>query len=91
MTGVAMRWAAAAAGAAANSGEHVDTSIIVERLERIRDLAKHFSRSKKALSTAQSGLDTIRDDLDTIRGSLLELVDDIARELRPPVADRRVA
>lgn len=91
LTGVALRWAAAAAGASASGLDQIDTTRILERLDRIRDLSKHFSRSKKALTTAQNGLDSVREDLDVMRSSLVDLADDIARELRPPSADRRVA
>jgi hypothetical protein len=91
LTGVALRWIAAAAGAQAAGVDQVDAPKILERLERIRDLSRHFSRSKKALTTAQSGLDTIREDLDSMRSSLTELANDIERELQPPSGDRRVA
>ena len=92
LTRVALRWVAAAARAAASGSEQVDTAAALERLARVRDLAQHFSRSKKALSTAQSGLETVREDLDSLRSQLLDLVDDIVRALNPSTGvDRRVA
>lgn len=91
LTGVALRWASAAARADAAGDELIDTPRILERLDRIRDLTKHFSRSKKALSTAQGGLDSVREDLEAMRSSLIELADDITRELQAPAIDRKVA
>jgi hypothetical protein len=82
LTGVALRWIAAAVGAAGADSEEVDTAAAFERLARIRDLAQSFSRSKKVLTTAQSGLDSVRQDLDSLRTQLLELTDDLARALR---------
>ena len=93
LTRVALRWIAAAARTGADLGEGVDTPTALERLDRIRGLAQHFSRSKKVLGSAQSSLDTVRDELDSIRTELLELVDDTVRALSVPVtaAPRQVA
>jgi hypothetical protein len=91
LTGVALRWAAAAAGAQDAQIDQIDAPRILERLERMRDLTKHFSRSKRALTTAQGGLDSIREDLDSMRIALMDLTDDIARELRPSAGDRNAA
>ncbi|MDJ0923836.1 MAG: hypothetical protein QNJ77_04670 [Acidimicrobiia bacterium] len=87
---VALRWAAAAASKEAEPDDKVDTAAAFERLARLRDLAQHFSRSKKALTTAQQGLDGVRDDLDSLRSQLVELVDDAVRALRPPRPDGQV-
>ena len=91
LSGVAIRWIKASAGAAADGLDQVDTATAHERLCRIRDLAQHFSRSKRALTAAQDGLESVRHDLDSLRSQLIELVEDIARALRPGAADRRVA
>jgi hypothetical protein len=91
LTGVAMRWIQSATAALADDVDQIDTATAQERLSRIRDLAQHFSRSKRALTTAQDGLESVRHDLDSLRSQLIELVDDIARALRPAAADRRVA
>ena len=91
LTGVALRWIAASAASAAERLDEVDTAAAQERLHRIRDLAQHFSRSKRALTTAQDGLESVRHDLDSLRTQLIELVDDVARALRPATTDRRVA
>ncbi len=89
LTGVALRWIAAAALATAPGDDKIDAAAAMERLARIRDLAQHFSRSKKILTTAQSGLESVREDLDSLRSQLLELVDDISRALRPAAPTRR--
>lgn len=82
LTGVALRWIAAAVRAAATDNDGIDATAAFERLERIRDLAHHFSRSKKVLTTAQTGLDAVRQDLDSLRTQLLDLTDDLGRALR---------
>lgn len=82
LAGVALRWIAAAVGAAGANTEEIDTAAAFERLARIRDLAQHFSRSKKVLTTAQSGLDSVRQDLDSLRIQLLDLTEDLGRALR---------
>lgn len=91
LTGVAIRWINSSTVAAAQGTDLVDTATAQERLNRIRDLAQHFSRSKRALTVAQDSLESVRHDLDSLRSQLIELVDDIARALRPPAADKRVA
>jgi hypothetical protein len=89
LTGVALRWIAAAASATAPGDDQIDAAAALERLARIRDLAQHFSRSKKILTTAQTGLESVREDLDSLRSQLLDLVDDISRVLRPAALTQR--
>jgi hypothetical protein len=91
LTGVAMRWIQSSAAALADNVDQIDAATAQERLGRIRDLAQHFSRNKRALTAAQDGLESVRHDLDSLRSQLIELVDDVARALRPAAADRRVA
>jgi hypothetical protein len=92
LTAVALRWIAAAARAGVADQGVADTAAAFDGLGRIRDLAQHFSRSKKVLTTAQSSLESVREDLDSLRSQLLDLVDDIARSLRPPATmGKRVA
>jgi hypothetical protein len=81
LTGVALRWVAAAIRAVRADDDRVDRGAALERLGRIRDLAQHFSRSKKVLAGAQSSLETVRDELDGLRTQLLDLVDDAVRSL----------
>ena len=89
---VALRWVTAASRATAAGTDRVDTAGALEKLDRLRGLAQHFSRSKKVLTTAQSGLNTVREELDSLRSELLDLVDDATRALqRPVVAPRQVA
>ena len=88
LTGVALRWIAAATRAANGDQALADTGAALDGLQRIRDLAQHFSRSKKVLATAQSSLGSVRDDLDSLRSQLLDLVDDASRALRPAVTQR---
>lgn len=90
LTGVGLRWIAAAVRAAGSSEDEVDTAAAMERLARIRDLAQSFSRSKKVLATAQSGLESVRQDLDSLRAQLLDLTDDLARALSTSAGSSRV-
>ena len=85
---MALRWIAAATRAANGDQALADTGAALDGLQRIRDLAQHFSRSKKVLATAQSSLGSVRDDLDSLRSQLLDLVDDASRALRPAVTQR---
>jgi hypothetical protein len=87
LTGVALRWIAAAVRAAGGNCADIDSAVAFERLGRIRDLAQHFSRSKKALTSAETGLASIRTDLDSLRSQLLDLTDDLARALGPGGVD----
>jgi hypothetical protein len=91
LTRVALRWIAAAARTVGTGENQVDTGAALERLARLRDLAQHFSRSKKVLGNAQSGLDTVREELDSLRGQLLELVEDVVRAIHHPETAQRVA
>lgn len=89
---VALRWIAAAARGASTTGDGIDASNALDKLDRIRALAQSFSRSKKVLAGAQNGLETVRDELDLLRSELLDLVEDASRSLHPQVpAARRVA
>lgn len=83
LTGVALRWIVAAARQDHASSEQFDAATVLDRIDRIRELAQHFSRTKKILTTAQAGLVSVREELDGLRGELLDRVDDIARVLHP--------
>jgi hypothetical protein len=92
LAGVALRWIAAATRANSGDHDHADTATALDGLRRIRDLAQHFSRSKKVLNTAQSGLESVRDELDSLRSQLLDLVEDVSRALHPPASvNKKVA
>ncbi len=89
LTRVALRWVAAAVRSSHAGHDQVDRGAALERLGRIRDLAQHFSRSKKVLAGAQSSLDTVRDELDGLRTQLLDLVDDAVRSLHTAESQTR--
>lgn len=89
LTSVALRWVAASVRVARADVELIDRGAALERLGRIRDLARHFSRSKKVLAGAQSSLETVRDELDGLRSQLLDLVDDAVRSLDTTGAETR--
>jgi len=92
LPGVALRWISAAAAASTVGADRADTPAALEGLTRIRDLAQHFSRSKRVLGSAQTSLESVKEDLDGLRTQLLDLVEDVSRALRLPASsDKRVA
>jgi hypothetical protein len=83
LVGVALRWIRAAATVSRLDGSRRDAEYALERLGRLRDLAQHFSRSKRILGTARSNIDSVRDEIDSLRMQLLDLVDELYRSLDP--------
>ncbi len=79
LVGVALRWIQAAVAVGRIDGSRRDAEYALERLGRLRDLAQHFSRSKRILATAKSNIDSVRDEIDSLRTQLLDLVDELYR------------
>ncbi|NIR39222.1 MAG: hypothetical protein GWN79_17900, partial [Actinobacteria bacterium] len=52
------------------------------RIQRIRTLAERFKTGQRALTDVGKSVDVVRQSLSEMRSDLLELVEDIARELR---------
>ncbi len=78
---VALRWAQAASAAAAGNAERLDTAVVLERMERLRGLAQRFSTAKRALTEVRASVEGVRDHLDAMRSDLLDLVEDVVREV----------
>ncbi len=83
LLGVAVRWARAVLAAAPASAAELDPGFILERLARLKKLAQRFVTGRRTLSDVRSSVERVRDDLDAMRCDLLELVDDIGREVAP--------
>ena len=91
MLGVALRWAQTTMVPTLDGAAPLDTGLLADRLDRIREVAGRVSTSKRALASIRTGIDTVRNDLDTMRLSLFELVDEAKLELRrsAPAASKR--
>lgn len=63
-------------------GDSIDRTAILDQLDRIEQLAKRFSSTKRTLTEAQHSIDLAKDGLDTMRSDLLELAQSAATEIR---------
>jgi hypothetical protein len=80
---VAVRWAVALVRARVTAREpEIDVTVVAERVQRIRTLAERFKTGQRALTDVGKSVDAVRQSLSEMRSDLLELVDDVARELR---------
>lgn len=86
LIGAAIRWAAAALDARQRTDGVLDAAAVVQRLERVSDLATRLSNSKRALASIRANVDQVRNDLDAMRTELLDAVDDAIRELNRAAA-----
>jgi hypothetical protein len=79
---VAMRWAIAVLSARGATGDgDVDMALLGERVDRIRILAERFKTGQRSLTAAGKQIEGVRDLLREMRTELLDLVDDIGREI----------
>ena len=88
MVRVALRWAQGALAARAEGRElRVDTAYVGERLERIRTMAERFKTAQRSLTDVGKSVNTVRETLRDMRCELIDLVDDVRRELHTATAD----
>jgi hypothetical protein len=79
---VAMRWAVTVLSARGMTGpKSVDATMLAERVDRIRILAERFKTGQRSLTAAGKQIDGVRDLLREMRTDLLDLIDDIGREI----------
>lgn len=83
MLGVALRWARLTLAAHADSGSRseLDRELIGDRLQRLRNLAKRFSGTKRSLTQISSSVDDVRQTLDAIRLEVLDHLNDLESHL----------
>ncbi len=82
MLQVAVRWAEAALQARAEGRDlRIDTAAVADRLERIRALAERFKTAQRSLADVGKSVDAVRLTLREMRADLVDLVDDVRREL----------
>ena len=63
-------------------GETIDRAALLDQLDRIQQLAKRFSSTKRTLTEAQNGIDLAKDGLDAMRSDLLALAQSASAEVR---------
>lgn len=82
MLAVALRWAAAAARAAAGgTNDVVDPADLLERVERIRELGARISTAQRQLTGVRDSVAGVKDLLSALRSDLLDLAEDLHRRL----------
>jgi hypothetical protein len=60
----------------------LDRVALLDQLERIQQLAKRFSTTKRTLTEAQNGIELAKQGIDSLRAELIELADAATREVR---------
>lgn len=81
---VALRVAALLATVARRSDDAaIDRAALLDKLDRIRRLAKRFSATKRTLTDAQSGIELAKQGIDALRSELIELTEEATLEVRP--------
>jgi len=88
LTSVALRWAVAALTArAAGAAPGLDAALLADRIDRIRRLAERFKSGQRSLTDAGKSLDSVRESLAAMRAELVDLADDIHREVTRATPD----
>ncbi|NNC92576.1 MAG: hypothetical protein HKN80_08795 [Acidimicrobiia bacterium] len=62
-------------------GETIDRAALLDQLDRIHQLAKRFSSSKRTLTEAQNSIDLAKEGLDSMRSELIEIAEAAAAEV----------
>jgi hypothetical protein len=68
--------------ARSGDGETIDRAAVLDQLERVHQLAKRFSSSKRTLTEAQNSIDLAKEGLDSMRSELIEIAEAAAHEVR---------
>jgi hypothetical protein len=63
-------------------GEAIDRAALLDQLDRVHQLAKRFSSTKRTLTEAQNSIDLAKDGLDSMRSDLIEIAENAAHEIR---------
>ena len=56
-------------------------AVVSDRIQRIRTLAERFKTGQRALTEVGKSVDAVRSNLSDMRADLLEIVDDLARQV----------
>jgi hypothetical protein len=60
----------------------IDRAALLDQLERIHQLAKRFSTTKRTLTEAQNGIELAKQGIDALRAELVELAEAATHEVR---------
>ena len=91
LTAVALRWAVAILSDSTGPERAIDTTFVLDRLDRVKAMAQRFSAAKRTLTDVRSSIEGVRDHLDGMRSDLLDLVKDVNRHVRRPQVDQAPA
>ena len=78
---VALRWAQQLAASTASEVSEIDTDAVRDQLERLGQLAERFRSNRANLTSIQSSVGAVHQSLGEMRSDLLELADDLTREI----------
>lgn len=82
MLGVALRWACAALAAASRGSAHeMDSTLLTDRLDRIRSLADRFRTMQSSLTNVGKTIESVKETLREMRAELIDLVDEARRQV----------
>ena len=62
--------------------ESIDRTALLDQLDRLQQLAKRFSSTKRTLTEAQNSIDLAKQGLDTLRSELIDLTESASLEVR---------
>ncbi|MBT8216631.1 MAG: hypothetical protein HKN74_10665 [Acidimicrobiia bacterium] len=79
---VALRVASLQLAARPANADAVDRAALLDQLDRIGQLAKRFSSTKRTLTEAQNSIELAKDGLDCLRSDLVDLTEAAAGQLR---------
>lgn len=78
---VALRWAQQLAASTAAEVADIDTDAVRDQLERLGQLAERFRSNRANLTSIQSSVGAVHESLGEMRSDLLELADDLTRQI----------
>ncbi len=79
---VALRVAGMLSTSRPRDGETIDRAAVLDQLDRIHQLARRFSSSKRTLTEAQNSIDLAKEGLDSLRTDLLAHAEAAIHEVR---------
>ena len=96
LLGVALRWAQQMTTSDEPILDRIDADAVADRLERLAQLAERFRSNRANLTALKSSVGAVHESLGEMRSDLLELADDLGREIfcgsgSPEVVDIRRA
>lgn len=83
MLAIALRWASLTVTLRRQrpGRDDLDMDMVADRLQRLRNLTKQFSGTKRSLTQISASVDEVRSHLDTLRGEVSSHLDDLETHL----------